>query len=80
MHQQIWGYKVEWKSFSRGTEGKRLNTTVLMGFHRSTFSKPNTEFNSDLWAFPTMKRELRGKKFRNDQRSVTRVREVGGAL
>jgi hypothetical protein len=41
---------------------------VLMGFHRSTFSKPNTEFNSDLapcdfWAFPTMKRELRGKKF-----------------
>jgi hypothetical protein len=21
---------------------------VLMGFHRSTFSKPNTEFNSDL--------------------------------
>jgi hypothetical protein len=36
---------------------------VLMGFHQSTFSKPNTEFNSDLtpcgfWAFPTMKREL----------------------
>jgi hypothetical protein len=21
---------------------------ILMGFHRSTFSKPNTEFNSDL--------------------------------
>jgi hypothetical protein len=44
---------------------------VLMGFHRSTFSKPNTEFNSDLapcdfWAFTTMKRELRGKKFRSD--------------
>jgi hypothetical protein len=41
---------------------------VLMGFHRSAFSKPNTEFNSDLapcdfWAFPTMKRELRGKNF-----------------
>jgi hypothetical protein len=41
---------------------------VLMGFHRSTFSKPNTEFNSDLapcdfWAFPTMKRELRGRNF-----------------
>jgi hypothetical protein len=38
---------------------------VIMGFHRSTFSKPNTEFNSDLapcdfWAFPTIKRELRG--------------------
>jgi hypothetical protein len=49
------------------------------------FSKPNTEFNSDLtpcdfWAFPTMNSELRGKKFRNDQRSTARFREVGGAL
>jgi hypothetical protein len=48
---------------------------VLMGFHRSTVSKPNIELNSDLapydyWAFPTMKRELRGKKFRSDQRSA----------
>jgi hypothetical protein len=38
---------------------------VLMEFHRSTFSKQNTEFNSDLvpcdfCPFPTMKRELRG--------------------
>jgi hypothetical protein len=38
---------------------------VLMGLHRSTFSRPNTEFNTDLaacdfWAFPAMKRELRG--------------------
>jgi hypothetical protein len=43
---------------------------VLMGFHRSTFSKPNTEFNSDLapcdfWAFSTMKSESGGKKFRS---------------
>jgi hypothetical protein len=58
---------------------------VLMGFHRSTFSMSNAEFNSDLapcnfWAFPTMKRELRGKKFRSDQRSAARFREVGGAL
>jgi hypothetical protein len=58
---------------------------VLMGFHRSTFSKPNTEFNSylapcDFWAFPTMKRELWGKKFRSDQRYAARLREVGGAL
>jgi hypothetical protein len=58
---------------------------VLMGFHRSTFSKPNTEFDSDLapcdfWAFPTMFMELRGKKFRSDQRSAARFREVGGAL
>jgi hypothetical protein len=33
-----------------------------------------------FWAFPTMKRELRGKKFRSDQRSAARFREVGGAL
>jgi hypothetical protein len=44
---------------------------VLMGFHQSTSSKPNTEFNSDLtprnfWAFPTMKREFRCKKFQSD--------------
>jgi hypothetical protein len=58
---------------------------ILIGFHRSTFSKPNTEFSSELapcdfWAFPTMKRELRGKKFRSDQLSAARFREVGGAL
>jgi hypothetical protein len=29
MHQQLWGYKVELKSVSRGTGGKKLNTTVL---------------------------------------------------
>jgi hypothetical protein len=43
------------------------------------------EFNSDLaprnfWAFPTMKREVRGKKFRSDQRSAARFREVGEVL
>jgi hypothetical protein len=34
----------------------------------------------DFWAFQTMKREVRGKKFRSDQRSAARFREVGGAL
>jgi hypothetical protein len=29
MHQQLWGYKVEWKSVFRGMGGKRLNTTVV---------------------------------------------------
>jgi hypothetical protein len=24
MHQQLWGYKVEWKSVSRGTGGKEV--------------------------------------------------------
>jgi hypothetical protein len=60
-------------------------TVWRMFWWGSTFSIPNTEFNSDLvpcdfWAFPTMKRELRGKKFRSDQRSAARFREVGGVL
>jgi hypothetical protein len=41
---------------------------VLMGFHRSTFSKPNTKFNSDLapcdfWISPTMKRSSEAINF-----------------
>jgi hypothetical protein len=58
---------------------------VIRAFHRSTFSYPDTESTSDLapcdfWAFPTMKMELRGKKFQSDQRSAVRFREVGGVL
>jgi hypothetical protein len=34
----------------------------------------------DFWALPTMKRELRGKKFRSDQRSAAHFRETDGAL
>jgi hypothetical protein len=57
---------------------------VLVRLQRSSFSKPSTEFNSDpapcdFWALPTMKMELRDK-FRSDQRSAARFREVGGAL
>jgi hypothetical protein len=56
-----------------------------MGFHRFTCFKANTEFNSDLapcdfWAFSTMKMDLRGKKFRRDQRFAARFRGVGGEL
>jgi hypothetical protein len=42
--------------------------------------RTSTVQSCDFWAFPTMKRELRGKKFRSDQRSAARFREVGGAL
>jgi hypothetical protein len=76
-----------WWEKPRNRMGRDLNcmAEVLMGFRRSTFSKSNTEFSSDLvrcdfWAFPTMKWELRGKKFRSDQRSVAHFREAGGAL
>jgi hypothetical protein len=34
----------------------------------------------NFWAFPTMKRELQGKKFQSDQQSAACFREVGGAL
>jgi hypothetical protein len=55
------GAPFSWLEKSRNRMGQDLDCMahVLMGFHRSTFSKQNTEFNSDLapydfWAFPTM--------------------------
>jgi hypothetical protein len=39
MHQQLWGYKVEWKSVSRGTGGKRSNTTALGYYPKETQGK-----------------------------------------
>jgi hypothetical protein len=76
-----------WLEKPRSRMGRDLDcmADILMGFHRSTFSKRNKEFNSDLapcdfWAFSIMKRELQSKKFRSDQRSAARFREVGGAL
>jgi hypothetical protein len=76
-----------WLEKPRNCMGQDLDCVadVLMGFHRSTFSKPNTEFNSDLtpcnfWAFQTMKRDLRGKKVWSGQQSATRFGEVGGVL
>jgi hypothetical protein len=81
------GAPFAWLEKPRNCMGRDLDcmADVLMGFYRSTFSKTNTEFNSDLapcdfWAFPAMKRELRGKKFRSDQRSAAHFQEVGGAL
>jgi hypothetical protein len=81
------GAPFSWLEKPRNRRGRDLDCKagVLMGFHRSAFSKPNTEFDSDLapcdfWAFRTMKRELRSKKFLSDQRSAARFREVGGAL
>jgi hypothetical protein len=81
------GAPFSWLEKPRNGMGRNLDcmADVLMGFYQSTFFKPNTEFNSDLapwdfWAFPTMKRELRGKKFRSDQRSAAPFWEVGEAL
>jgi hypothetical protein len=73
-----------WLEEPRNLMGRDMDcmADVLMGFHRSTFSKPNTEFNLDLvpwdlWVFPTVNRELRGKKFRSGQRHAARFRKVG---
>jgi hypothetical protein len=56
-----------WLEKSRNCTGRDLDymKAVLMVFYPSTFSNPKTESNSylapcDLWASPTMKRELRG--------------------
>jgi hypothetical protein len=72
------GAPFSWLEKPRNRMGRDLDcmADVLLGFYGSTFSKPNTKFNSDLspcdfWAFPTMKRELRGKKFRSDQQCST---------
>jgi hypothetical protein len=81
------GAPISWLEKPRNCRGRDLDcmADIIMGSYRSTFSKLNTEFNSnlapcDFWAFPTMKRELRGKNFRSDQRSAARFREVSGAL
>jgi hypothetical protein len=44
------GAPFSWLEKSRYRMGQDLDcmADVLMGFHRSTFSKPNTEFNSHL--------------------------------
>jgi hypothetical protein len=44
------GAPFSWLEKPRNLMGRDLDcmADVLMGFHRSTFSKPNTEFNSDL--------------------------------
>jgi hypothetical protein len=66
------GAPFSWLEKPRNRMGRYLDcmVDVQMGFHRSTFSKPNMEFNLDLdscdpWAFPTTKMELRVKKFRS---------------
>jgi hypothetical protein len=61
------GAPFSWLENPRNRMGLDLDCmqNVLMRYHRSNFSKPNTEFNSDLapcdfLAFQTMKMELRG--------------------
>jgi hypothetical protein len=67
--------------------GARSELNPVFGLEKWIGGTPleHPPYSSDLvpfdsWAFPTMKRKLRGKKFRSDQRSAARSREMGGAL
>jgi hypothetical protein len=64
------GAPFSWMEKPRNRMERDVDTVanVLMEFHRSSFSKPNTEFNSDLApcdfrAFPTMKRSSEARNF-----------------
>jgi hypothetical protein len=59
------GAPISWFEKPRNRMARDLDCVadVLMRFHRSTFSKSNTELNSDLascdfWAFPARFREV----------------------
>jgi hypothetical protein len=76
-----------WFEKPRNHMGRGLDCMAefLMGFHRCTFSKLNTKFNSylapcDFWAFSTVKRELQGKECRSDKQSAACFQGVGGTL
>jgi hypothetical protein len=69
------------------SHGVRSELNSVFGLEKADGGTPSEHppYRSDLapcdfWAFPTVKRELRGKKFRSDQRSAARFREVGGTF
>jgi hypothetical protein len=71
-HQEIsyFGSPSSWLKKPRNFMGRDLDcmANVLLRFHRSTFSKPNTEFNSglaqcDFWAFLTLERSSEPRNF-----------------
>jgi hypothetical protein len=81
------GAHFSWLEKPRNRTGRDLNRIVCSAWKKRIGGTPleHPPYSPDLdpcdlWAFPTTKRELRGKKFRSDQRSAARSREVGGAL
>jgi hypothetical protein len=81
------GAPFSWLEEPRNLMGRDLNWLLYSAWEKWTggTSPEHLPYSPDLapcdfWAFPTMKRELRGKKFRSHQRSAARFREVGGAL
>jgi hypothetical protein len=60
------------------SHGARCELNSVFGLEKVDRRNPiRTSAYSPL---PTVKRELRGKKFQSDQRSTARFREVGGTL
>jgi len=64
MHQQLWGYKVEWKNVSRGTGGKKVeyhwcrrHTDIHQDMLLLQFSHP---FSVSLFLFYILSGLLRG--------------------
>jgi len=49
MHQQLWGYKVEWKSVSRGTGGKKVEYHWVRVIRNAFWCK-----NSSTTCFPLL--------------------------
>jgi hypothetical protein len=81
------GAPFSWLEKPRNLMGRDLNWILCSAWNKWIGGTPleHPPYSPDLtpcdfWAFPTMKRELRGKKFRSDQLPAARFREVGGAL
>jgi hypothetical protein len=81
------GAPFSWLGKPRNRMGRDLNWILCSAWKKWIDNTPleHPPYSPDLapcnfLVFPTMKRELRGKKFRNDERSAARFREVGGAL
>jgi hypothetical protein len=82
------GAPFSWLEKPRNCMGRDLNWILCSAWKKWVGGTPleHLPYSSDpapcdFWVSPTMKRELRGKKkFRSDQRSAARFREVGGAL
>jgi hypothetical protein len=83
----LFGAPFSWLEKSRNLMGARSELNSVFGLEKWIGGIPleHPPYSPDLapcdfWAFPTVKRELRGKIFRSSQRSAARFREVGGAL
>jgi hypothetical protein len=81
------GASFSWLKKPRNRMGRDLNWILRLTWKKwisgTTLEHPLYSPNlalCDFWVVRIMKRKLWGKKFRSDERSAARFREVGGAL